>query len=91
MAGFDSPGDKQLFEYAHRLLFLTQETQRNRRDLEELLTRVERLADKVQVLAFEVQRINEREQQEREKLMLKLENALLRFERSLPPGKSPKR
>ncbi len=75
---------KQLFEYVHQLLFLAQETQRNRHDLELLRTRVEQVTDKVQALAYEIQRINEREQQEREKLVLKLENALLRFERLLP-------
>ena len=76
---------KEIFDSVQKLLLLAHETKRNRDDVDDLYTRVERLGDKVQALAYEIQRINEREQHEREKFRLQVENALLRFERLLPP------
>lgn len=82
---------KQFVSYVQKLLLLTEETRRNRVDIDDLYTRLERLEDKIHVLAGEIPRIAEREQHEREKLVLKLENVLLRFERLLPPPSDPQK
>lgn len=88
---------KQLVEAIKQILFLTQQTEKNREEIKELRQQVRELASALERLAYEVHRISEKveyasrsESQEREKLELRLENRLLKFERQLPPGKEDK-
>ncbi len=85
---------KQFVDAIKQILFLTQQTEKNREEIKELRQQVREMAAALERLAYEVHRISEKvdyanrnEAQEREKLELRLENKLLRFERQLPSGK----
>ena len=82
---------KELFDYVCRLLSLTQETERNRQDIEELRRELQHTNALLIDLSHKLEHLAEREQLEREKFMLKIENALLRFERPLPPASDSKK
>jgi archaellum component FlaC len=79
---------KQLYEMARTLFGLTQDTQKNKAQIEELQRELKMLSETVRQLAFEIRRVHENDAHEREKMALRLENALLRFERRLPQSSS---
>lgn len=88
---------KQFIEAIKQILFLTQQTEKNREEIRELRQQVREMASALERLAYEVHRVSEKvdyanrnEAQEREKLELRLENRLLKFERQLPSGKEDK-
>lgn len=88
---------KQFIEAIKQILFLTQQTEKNREETKELRHQVREMASALERLAYEVHRIGEKvdyanrnEAQEREKLELRLENRLLKFERQLPSTKEDK-
>ena len=85
---------KQLVDAIKQILFLTQQTEKNREEIREVLQQLREMAFALERLAYEVHRVNEKvdyanrnEAQEREKLELRLENKLLKFERQLPSSK----
>ncbi len=92
----------QIFEYAKQLLFLTQESQRNRDDIKEVRQELKDVRSEAQVLRqefnqltvvvqrlmYEVQRTNDNERHEREKLALQLRNEMLLAERKLKPSEN---
>jgi uncharacterized protein YoxC len=74
---------------------LTQRTEQNqieieelRQELKELSAAVKELNTTVQRLIYELHRVSENERHEREKMALRLENEMLKFERRLPQGRS---
>ena len=78
---------KQLAELVTSLLFLARDTRENKDAITQLRRELDELVTAVEKLSSEIQRLNDREKLEREKLVLQLENTLLRLERRLPPGR----
>lgn len=79
---------KLLGDFAKRIAFLTQDTQKNKTDIAELQKQVQELTDKMRQIAYENRRDRENAAHEHEKLLLRLEVALLRSERRTLTGRS---
>lgn len=77
---------KQILATIKNLILLTEETTRNRKDIEDLQKQMKEVWSALERLTYEVKRTDDREQSEREKLVLQLENRLLKFERRLKPS-----
>jgi len=79
---------KLLGDFAKRIAFLTQDTQKNKTDIAELQKQVQELTDKMRQMAHENRRDRENAAHEHEKLLLRLEVTLLRAERRTLTGRS---
>ena len=79
---------KLLGDFAKRIAFLTQDTQKNKVDIAELQEQVQALTEEMREMRFENRRDRENAAHEHEKLLLRLEVALLRCERRTLTGKS---
>ncbi len=79
---------KLVGDFAKRIAFLTQDTQKNKLDIAELQKQVKELSDKMRQMAYENRRDRENAAHEHEKLLLRLEVTLLRAERRTLTGKS---
>ena len=79
---------KLLGDFAKRIAFLTQDTQKNKADIKELQEQVQALTEELREMRFENRRDRENATHEHEKLLLRLEVALLRSERRTLTGKS---
>ncbi len=78
---------KLLGEFAKRIAFLTQDTQKNKADIKELQEQVQSLTEELNETRFDQRRDRENAAHEHEKLLLRLEVALLRSERRTLTGK----
>ena len=78
---------KLLGDFAKRIAFLTQDTQKNKTDIAELQKQVQELTEKMRQMAYENRRDRENAAHAHENLLLRLENALLRSERRTLTGK----
>lgn len=76
---------KLIFDTAKRVLLLTEQTARNRKDIEDMQRQMKVMSAAIERLAYEIRRVSDKDESEREKMRLQLENMLLRFERRLPP------
>ncbi len=77
---------KQILATIKNLILLTEETTRNRKDIQDLQKQMKEVWSALERLTYEVKRTDDRERNERERLVLQLENQLLKFERSLKPS-----
>ncbi len=77
---------KRILALIKTVFLLTEETNRNRKDIEDLQKQTKEVMSAIERLTYEIRRVSERDDNEREKIMLRLENELLRFERRLPSG-----
>ncbi len=72
---------KLLGDFAKRIAFLTQDTQKNKADIKELQEQVQALTEELREVRYENRRDRENAAHEHEKLLLRLEVTLLRAER----------
>ncbi len=79
---------KLLGDFAKRIAFLTQDTQKNKADIKELQEQVQALTEELREVRYENRRDRENAAHEHEKLLLRLEVALLRAERRTLTGRS---
>ena len=79
---------KLLADFAKRIAFLTQDTQKNKTDIADLQEQVQELTEKIRLMAYENRRDRENAEHKYEKLILRLENTLLRAERRTLTGRS---
>jgi len=79
---------KLLGDFAKRIAFLTQDTQKNKTDIKELQEQVQALTEELREVKYDNRRDRENAAHEHEKLLLRLEVALLRAERRTLTGRS---
>ena len=79
---------KLLGDFAKRIAFLTQDTQKNKVDIAELQEQVQAIIEEIREIQIDIRRDRENAAHEHEKLLLRLEVALLRSERRTLTGKS---
>ncbi len=75
-------------DFAKRIVFLTQDTQKNKADITELQESVQGLMEEIREMRSDIRRDRENAAHEHEKLLLRLEVALLRSERRTLTGRS---
>ena len=79
---------KLLGDFAKRIAFLTQDTQKNKTDIADLQKQVQELTEKMRQMAYENRLDRENAAHAHENLLLRLENALLRSERRTLTGRN---
>jgi len=79
---------KLLGDFAKRIAFLTQDTQKNKTDIKELQEQVQALTEEIREMKFDSRRDRENTAHQYENLVLHLEVALLRSERRTLTGRS---
>lgn len=76
---------KQFWDLVSRVFLLTQETEKNKKDIAEMRQEIKSMSAAIERIIYEMHRSHENEAHEREKMALRLEIEILKFERRLPP------
>ncbi len=76
---------KQFWDLVSRVFLLTQETEKNKKDIAEMRQEIKNMSAAIERIIYEMHRSHENEAHEREKMALRLEIEILKFERRLPP------
>ncbi len=76
---------KQFWDLVSRVFLLTQETEKNKKDIAEMRQEIKNMSAAIERIIYEMHRNHENEAHEREKMALRLEIEILKFERRLPP------
>ena len=67
------------------MFLLTQETEKNKKDIAEMRQEIMSMSAAIERIIYELHRSHENEAHERENVALRLQNELLKSERRLPP------
>ncbi len=78
---------KLLADFAKKIAFLTQDTQKNKTDIAEIQKQIQALTEEMREMQHDIRRDRENSAHEHEKLLLRLEVALLRYERRTLTGR----